>query len=283
MGDIKTEISVEFFPPKTSTGAAQILACAEKIKNHVSLVSITYGAGGTTRELTQNYANILKDEYAFNVMPHITCVGHSQSELKSIIQNFVDKGFKRIMALRGDPPKDAPSFVVHENGFAHASDLIAFIKTHFPTLEIYCAGYPEKHPESASLEDDIMYLKKKCDAGADYIISQLFFENEKFFDFVKKCREAGITKKIIAGILPALSAEQAQNFCKMCGASLPQKLLENLQNAKDANSARQEGTKWALNQIQELSLSQKTDGIHLYILNRYESALEIIASLSTCK
>jgi len=281
MSDIKTEISVEFFPPKTPEGAKQILSCADKIKDYISLVSITYGAGGTTRELTLNYANILKDEYAFNVMPHLTCVGHSKEELKNILQNFVDRGFKRIMALRGDPPKDSSSFVPHENGFAHANELIDFIKTHFPTLEIYCAGYPEKHPEASSMEDDIMYLKKKCDAGADYIISQLFFENEKFFDFVKKCREAGITKKIIAGILPALSADQAQNFCKMCGASLPQKLLENLKNAKDAQSARREGINWALNQIQELQ--NNVDGIHLYILNRHESALEIFSRLSSNK
>lgn len=270
----KTVFSVEFFPPKTEEGARQILRTANRLRGvSPDYVSITYGAGGSTRERTVEYGELLREIFDFEVMPHLTCFGNSKSEILDMLKRFDSSGFCNVMALRGDPKKGETVFVPHPDGFKHASELVGFIREKYPHFGIGCAGYPEKHPEAKTLDEDVGYLKKKIDAGADFIVTQLFFDNSHFFRFLDKCRSAGINKPIIAGLLPALSLKQVSNFKAMCSSDIPQALLERLANAPDGDGAKV-GLEWARMQIEELK-SAKVDGIHLYILNRADSALEL--------
>ncbi|MBO5255784.1 MAG: methylenetetrahydrofolate reductase [NAD(P)H] [Opitutales bacterium] len=269
----QTVFSVEFFPPKTEEGARQILRTAAKLRDlKPDYVSITYGAGGSTRERTMEYGSLLRDIFDFVVMPHLTCFGHSKDEIADILKNLTDSGFSNIMALRGDPPKGETTFVPHPDGFKHASELIEFIRKNYPNLSIGCAGYPEKHPEAKSFDDDINFLKHKVDCGADFIVTQMFFENSHFFKFVEKCRAVGIDKPIIAGILPALSLSQVMRFKSMCASEIPDRLIAKLEKAGDLGA--EVGLDWAQAQIDELK-QNKVDGIHLYILNRAESAQKL--------
>ncbi len=270
----KSVFSVEFFPPKTEEGARQILRTAAKLRDvSVDYVSITYGAGGSTRERTLEYGSLLSEIFDFEVMPHLTCMGHSKEDISLILKKLSESGFKNIMALRGDPPKGESNFTPHPNGFKYASELISFIRSNYSDFGIGCAGYPEKHPEAPSLDIDIENLKRKVDNGADFIVTQMFFNNSHFFNFVDKCRAAGIDKPIIAGILPALSLGQVLRFKDMCSSEIPNKLIEKLENAGNEDGAKV-GLEWAKTQIDELKM-KGVDGIHLYILNRADTALEL--------
>ncbi len=274
----ETVFSVEFFPPKTEEGARQILRTANKLREvSPDYVSITYGAGGSTRERTVEYGELLREIFNFEVMPHLTCFGNSKAEISDMLKRFNASGFCNVMALRGDPPKGETVFVPHPDGFKHASELVEFIRENYPDFGIGCAGYPEKHPEARTLDADIGYLKRKVDAGADFIVTQLFFDNAHYFRFVEKCRAAGIDKPIIAGLLPALSLKQVNNFKTMCSSDIPNTLLERLANAPEEDGAKI-GLDWARSQIEELK-SAKVDGIHLYILNRAASALELARAI----
>jgi methylenetetrahydrofolate reductase (NADPH) len=271
----KTVFSVEFFPPKTEEGARQILRTAKKLQSlSPDYASITYGAGGSTRERTLEYGELLRDIFDFEMMPHLTCFGHSKDEIASILERFASSGFKNIMALRGDPPKGETTFVPHPDGFKHANELIEFIRKNYSDFGIGCAGYPEKHPEAKTLDEDIDNLKRKIDAGADFIVTQMFFENSHFYNFVDKCRSVGIDKPIIAGLLPALSLKQVMNFKNMCSTEIPEKLVEQLANAPEQDGAKI-GLEWAQAQIEDLMNRKIAKGIHLYILNRAESALTL--------
>lgn len=271
----ETVFSVEFFPPKTEEGARQILRTAVKLAEvKPDYVSITYGAGGSTRERTMEYGSLLHDIFNFVVMPHLTCAGHSKAEIAEILRKLSATGFNNIMALRGDPPKNEPNFKPNPDGFKHASELVEFIRGAYPDFGIGCAGYPEKHPEAPTLEADIANLKRKVDCGADFIVTQLFFDNSHFFRFAEKCRVAGIDKPIIAGLLPALSFRQVQNFMSMCSTHVPQALLDKLAAASSDDDAKKIGLDWARGQIDELR-QNGVSGIHLYILNRAESALTL--------
>lgn len=272
----KTVFSVEFFPPKTEEGARQILRTAKKLKDTASpdYVSITYGAGGSTRERTVEYGELLREIFGFEVMPHLTCLGNSRSDILSMMERFKNSGFGNVMALRGDIPKGETSFVPAADGFSHANEMIEFIRAHFPEMGIGCAGYPEKHPEAKTLDADIENLKRKVDAGADFIITQMFFDNSHYFNFVEKCKAAGINKPIIAAILPALSHAQVMNFKTMCSSEIPEALVERLARARDAEDSAAIGIEWARAQVEEL-LAARVPGIHLYILNRAKSALAL--------
>ena len=279
MQKTKTAISAEFFPPKTEEGARQILRAANAIKNFpLDFVSITYGAGGSSRERTIEYGELLAEIFNFEVMPHLTCVGHSVDELRGIISGYKARGFKRIMALRGDPPKNEPNFKPHPNGLAHASELVSLIKSEFPEIKIACAGYPEKHPEAPDMATDLQNLKRKIGVGADMVITQLFFDNRAFYAFEKSCREIGITAPIHAGIMPALSLKQVRTFCAMCGSTLPKELEARLAGAKSEAEEAEIGIEWANAQISDL-INSGASGIHLYILNRPSSAIALMKNL----
>jgi len=270
--------SVEFFPPKDDAGGRRMLETAEAIRPYSpNFVSITYGAGGGTRETTMRYARILQDEYNFEVMPHLTCVGHTVDELLEILEDFAKAGFRNVMALRGDPPQGEDVFKATAGGLSYGSDLVELIRKHFPDFGIGVGGYPEKHPEAEDKTIDLANLKTKVDAGADFITTQLFFDNRVYFDFVKSCNEAGIDKPILPGLLPVLSLGQVRRFCKMCEASLPAALEQNLTQAEDEDHPAI-GSEWAAVQISEL-LKGGAPGYHIYALNKPQSTLQILQSL----
>ena len=208
----KPTLSVEFYPPKDETGGELIVRSAVEIAQEVKpdFVSITYGAGGSTRERTFRYASKLKDENNFNVMPHLTCVGSSKAEIVDIVEGYVQAGFCNLMALRGDPPKGETEFKPHPDGLAYASDLMALLREKFAGLCLGVAAYPEVHPEAASAEQDLKHLKLKVDAGASFITTQLFYRTENFVRFAENCRSAGITIPIVPGLMPILSAKAAK-------------------------------------------------------------------------
>lgn len=272
-------VSVEFFPPKTDDG--QILRTAEALKPYgIQFVSMTYGAGGSTRERTIEYGQRLGEAMDVAVMPHLTCVGHSREELLAILRRFDAAGFQGIMTLRGDPPKGETVFKPHPEGLAYASELVAFIREHFGNrFTLGVAGYPEKHPESPDAATDLRWLAHKVARGADFITTQLFFDNADYFRFVEGCRALGINVPILPGIMPALSLAQARRFCGFCQSKLPAELEVALRACNGNEAAEQEvGIDWAFKQVAGL-LRAGVPGFHLYILNRSEPALALFSRL----
>lgn len=274
--------SFEFFPPKDETGLATLTQTASTLVALApAFVSVTYGAGGSTRQRTAQTCAELRRVAGCPVMPHLTCVGHSRDELVEIIGQIHAAGFRNIMALRGDPPKGENAFVPYRDGFRHASDLVSLIKSLHPDICVGVAGYPERHPEAASAEDDLANLKRKMDAGADFITTQLFFENAAFYRFAERCRGTGIWAPILPGIMPVLSLKQIQRFTALCGATLPPALITQLEQAVDSPERAEEvGIAWALEQVRDL-ITQGVGGYHLYLLNRSRSAFALAAGLTS--
>lgn len=273
----KPTLSVEFFPPKDEKGGQLIVQTALEIAEEVQpdFVSITYGAGGSTRERTFRYASILKDETNFTVMPHLTCVGSSIDEIVEIVEGYVKAGFCNLMALRGDPPQGATSFQPHPDGLAHASDLVTLLRERFAGLCLGVAGYPEVHPEAPSAKDDLEHLKRKVDAGASFITTQLFYRTENFLRFAESCRKAGIKVPIVPGLMPILSANAAKRFC----SDLPETLLEALDAAgNDAAAVQAVGVDWTFRQVKELH-DAGFKNVHLYIMNRSAIAIPLMQRL----
>lgn len=273
--------SLEFFPPKDDAGVEALRATAHALKRmQPHFVSVTYGAGGSTRERTAQVSEILRRECGFTVMPHLTCVGHSRTELAEIADRIHANGFRNIMTLRGDPPKGSTVFTPSPDGLRYASELVAFLKARHSDFCLGVAGYPEKHPEAASLDSDLDNLKRKIDNGAAFVTTQLFFANDVYYRFVDRCRAAGIDAPIVPGIMPVLSLKQIQRFTSMCGATLPQKLVTRLEAAADNTDVLETlGVDWALGQIRDL-LAHDAPGYHLYILNRAKAALALSAGLA---
>jgi methylenetetrahydrofolate reductase (NADPH) len=272
--------SVEFFPPKSDDAAEQLLQAAQRLQPYKpEFASITYGAGGSTRSRTLKYARHLREEFGYTVMPHLTCVGHSRDELKQIIAEFKAAGLEQIMALRGDPPKGETTFTPHPDGISYADELVRLIGEVYPECAIGVAGYPEKHPEAPSPEIDLLNLKRKVDAGATFVTTQLFFDNAVYFKFVEKCRIAGITIPILPGLMSATSHKQALRFCEMCGTSVPDELNQKLFDAGEDQAAIEAvGVEWSYQQALEL-LEKGAPGIHLYILNRAGPAISVMEKL----
>jgi methylenetetrahydrofolate reductase (NADPH) len=273
--------SLEFFPPKDDAGVAALRETAVALQRiEPDFVSVTYGAGGSTRECTAQVSRLLREELGFTVMPHLTCVGHSRAELHELADRIHQAGFRNIMTLRGDPPKGSTEFKPAPDGLRYAAELVALLKSRHADFCLGVGGYPEKHPEAASPQADLDHLKAKVDAGADFITTQLFFDNAVYFRFVEQCRAAGITVPIVPGIMPVLSLKQIQRFTSMCGATLPAKMITRLEAAgENPEIVETIGIDWALGQIREL-LAQDAPGYHIYILNRAKSALALAAGLA---
>jgi methylenetetrahydrofolate reductase (NADPH) len=273
--------SLEFFPPKDDAQMEAMRNAATALQRIApDFVSVTYGAGGTTRERTARAGVMLKDEFGFTVMPHLTCVGHSRPELNDIADRIHAAGFRNIMTLRGDPPKGDTTFVPAPDGLRYASELVALLKARRSEFCLGVAGYPEKHPEAASLESDLDNLKRKIDAGGAFVTTQLFFDNTVYYRYVEKCRARGIETPILPGIMPVLSLKQVQRFTTMCGATLPERLIKRLEAAGESPEiAETVGIDWALTQIRDL-LTNGAPGYHLYIMNRAKSALALAAGLA---
>jgi methylenetetrahydrofolate reductase (NADPH) len=273
--------SIEFFPPKDDAGVEALHKTAEALKSMApDFASVTYGAGGSTRQKTAQVSNLLKSDLGYTVMPHLTCVGHSRTELNDIADRIYADGFRNIMTLRGDPPKGATEFPVAEGGLRYGNELVSLLKERHSDFCLGVGGYPEKHPEALSPEIDLENLKRKVAAGADFVTTQLFFDNETYYRFVDRCVKAGITVPIVPGIMPVLSLKQIQRFTAMCGTSLPATLIRRLEAAGEVpDIVESVGIDWALSQIRDL-LGRGAPGYHLYILNRAKSALALAAGLA---
>jgi methylenetetrahydrofolate reductase (NADPH) len=273
--------SLEFFPPKDDAGVEALRATATALRSiSPDFVSVTYGAGGTTRERTAQVSALLRQELGFTVMPHLTCVGHTRAELHDLADRIHAGGFRNIMTLRGDPPKGATTFTATADGLRYANELVALLKARHPDFCLGVGGYPEKHPEATTLEADLDALKRKVDAGAAFVTTQLFFDNAVYYRFVEKCRAAGINVPIVPGLMPVLSLKQVQRFTAMCGAALPPALIKRLEVAAENTEVVEIiGLDWALTQIRDL-LAQGAPGYHLYIMNRAKSALALAAGLA---
>ena len=273
-------ISFEFFPPKTEAASHELF---ETIQTLTSLkpayVSVTYGAGGSTRELTHDLVVKLQRETSLTIVSHLTCVGSSQEEIFKILEKYQASGIGNIMALRGDPPKRPTPQIPAGPGFPYASDLVAFIKKHFPQMGIGVAGFPEGHPDTPNRLQEMDYLKKKVDAGADYICTQLFFDNRDFYDFCERCELAGIHIPIIAGIMPVTSLKGIARMSELAlGARIPAPLMKTMLQADGQEQAERIGTNWAIEQVLDL-LDHNVQGIHLYTLNKSKVSLKIHSAL----
>lgn len=273
----KPVFSFEFFPPKNPDGEETLYNTIERLKDlHPDFVSVTYGAGGSTRGKTLDWVSTIKRRFHLTAMPHFTCVGASRDSLLADLQSFADAGINNVMALRGDPPRGETEFKAAEDGFSHASDLIQFIRSSGFDFSIGGACYPEKHPEAHDLDEDIENLKKKVNAGADFLITQLFFRNEVYFSFVEKCRSRGISVPIIPGIMPITSFSQIERFTSMAGCTFPEKLLRDISEAReDQKKLLDVSIEFSVNQCREL-IEGGVRGIHFYTLNQSKAAETIL-------
>ncbi|HWP56280.1 MAG TPA: methylenetetrahydrofolate reductase [NAD(P)H] [Candidatus Acidoferrales bacterium] len=271
--------SFEFFPPKEDAGVTSLFATIKNLRElDPSFVSVTYGAGGSTRRKTIEITKRIKQETGIEAMAHLTCVGHSRAEIAAILDEIEQGGIENVMTLRGDPPKGQSDFVAHPDGFRHADELVRFIRAR----KDFClgvAGYPEGHPEAPSKDADLAHLKRKVDAGADFIVTQLFFDNQDYFDFVARARRAGIELPIVPGIMPITDVNQIKRFTQLCGAAIPPLLLAELESVDGNKEAVVEvGIRYATKQCLEL-LEREAPGIHFYTLNKSLSTRRILENL----
>jgi methylenetetrahydrofolate reductase (NADPH) len=276
----KRTISFEFYPPKVEDGIPAVLRSMERLKEFSpDFVSVTYGAGGSTRRFTQEIAVKANEDPDVNVMAHITCVGQSRSQLHNVLEGLETAGIENVIALRGDAPKGETHFRLAPGGFAHATDLMQHIKSRF-SFGIAGACYPEGHVESRDLVTDIEHTKLKVDAGADFLISQLFYDNTHFYRFLERVGKAGINVPIIPGVLPFLSTGQIRRFTSLCGATIPAELDAKLEKLwDDDRSARDLGIEYATEQVRDL-WDNGVSGVHFYALNRSYSISRILRDLS---
>jgi methylenetetrahydrofolate reductase (NADPH) len=273
--------SFEFFPPKDEISAVDFgVNVGQLMKLSPSFVSVTYGAGGSNRDRTFALVDYLQNKTGLTVMAHYTCVGASKARVIGDIRDLKSKNVDNLMLLRGDPPKGTSDFVPHPDGFTHASELIERISTEFKnTFTIGAGCYPEKHPEAETFEQDIIHLKDKVDAGADFLLTQLFFDNSIYFDFVERLRKSGIRCRIIPGIIPITSYSQIDRFLKLSNTQIPDILMDKLESARD-NPKRilRTGIDYAIEQCKNL-LEGGAPGIHFYTLNKSNATVEIFEEI----
>ncbi len=284
-----TTVSFEFFPPKTAIGAGELFQNIRELEPlKPSFVSATYGAGGSTRNMTHDLVVKLKAESTLDPMPHLTCVGHDDAEIALILERYAAAGISNIMALRGDVPRDHPAGVSPWKTFQFASQLVRFIKKfgeHGGHADrrgfgVCVAGFPEGHPETPNRLVEIERLKAKVDEGADAIVTQLFFDNRDYYDFRSRCELAGIRVPILAGIMPITSSQGMKRMAELAlGARYPAPLIRAInRTGGDENAVRRVGVHWATEQCRDL-LEHDAAGLHLYTLNRSTATREIYATL----
>jgi methylenetetrahydrofolate reductase (NADPH) len=272
--------SFEFFPPKPENRGQLIETIVALQELKPTYISVTYGAGGSTRDLTVELVGSIKRDYGIETMAHLTCVGASRDEIASVVERLTSAGIENVLALRGDPPRGQTDFKPVPDGFRYGAELAAFIKHRF-RLCIAGACYPEKHPECASFDQDLLYLQEKVHAGAEFLITQLFFDNQRYFDFVAKARAIGIGVPIVPGIMPITNLAQVERITKMCGASIPETLLTEMQRVQDnPDAVLALGVAQATAQCLEL-LHRGAPGIHFYTLNKSVATRMILTAIRT--
>ena len=271
--------SVEFFPPKTAEGAETLFATARSLRElEPDFVSVTYGAGGSTRDGTVEITRALKDDLGYETMAHLSCVGETTDGLGETLSQIKAAGIENVFALRGDPPRGQEDFVQPEGGLGSAADLAAFIGSRWD-FSVGGACFPEVHPEAPDLETDLAYLKTKVEAGASFLITQLFFDNQVYFDFVAAARAAGIGVPILAGVIPVASFAQTERICSLCDASIPGRLEQAFRAAEGDERAEFElGVAYAAQQCSELLIAG-VPGIHFYALNRAPATRAVLGAL----
>jgi methylenetetrahydrofolate reductase (NADPH) len=271
--------SFEFFPPKDSAGFASLFETIGRLKSSSpGFVSVTYGAGGSTRAKTVDLVGNIKNTIGIESMAHLTCVGHDQNEISSVLESLKERNIDNVLALRGDPPQGETHFVKTEGGFEYADQLVKFIKNNF-SFCIGAACYPEGHVECSDIEKDIDNLKRKVDSGVDFLVTQLFFDNRYYYEFLDKIRKRNINVPVVPGIMPILNLKQIQRFTKMCGAQLSDSVMSKFEGIQDDQvKVRQVGIDHAIAQCQDL-LKNDAPGIHFYTLNRSKATLAILEEL----
>ncbi|RKH38601.1 methylenetetrahydrofolate reductase [NAD(P)H] [Corallococcus sicarius] len=272
--------SFEFFPPKTDAGVASLLRTVEELAPlNPGFVSVTYGAGGSTRDRTVELVTHIKQHTGIEAMAHLTCVGHTRDELRDVLRRLAAARIENVLILRGDPPQGQQTFEPVPGGFRYAEELVRFVREEDFNFCLGGACYPEGHVETASREDDLRHLKAKVDAGMDFVVTQLFFDNAFYFDFVERARRAGINVPIVPGIMPITNYEQVQRFTRMCGATVPMRLALQMERVKDQPDAVvQLGVAHATVQCMEL-LARGVPGIHFYTLNKSPATRMIVSAL----
>lgn len=275
--------SFEFFPPRNDEGMAALYRTVQELAAlRPSFVSVTYGAGGSTRDRTLDLVGRIKNEIGIEAMAHLTCVAATAAEIDAVLVRLEERGIENVLALRGDPPAGESAFQATSGGFRHASELVRFIKEHHD----FCVGgacYPEGHVECPDKEQDLRNLTQKTAAGAEFLVTQLFFDNIDYFDFLKRARALGIDRPVVPGIMPITSFSQVKRFTSMCGARIPRQLLKRLEGAAhDAEAVVQIGVEHATAQCRGL-LEGGAPGIHFYTLNRSPATMEIFANLKALR
>jgi methylenetetrahydrofolate reductase (NADPH) len=275
----KQGISLEFFPPKTTEGKKSFLKVVKDLSDYEPLyVSVTYGSGGSTQDRTLNALKWIRAETDLTVMSHLTCIGATETSMDALIKEYQILGIDNLLALRGDPPKNVPNFDPAQGEFKYAKDLVTFLKK-YNYFSIAVAVYPEGHLQSPSIEKDMDYMKQKIDAGADFGITQMFFDNRHYYDFRDRAAKAGITIPILPGIMPIIDCKRIKEFAGVCNATLPKDILDRMEPVMDiAEDMRRLGVEFAVKQVEDL-MKHGVNNIHFYTMNRSDSVLEILNAL----
>lgn len=273
-------ISFEFFPPKTPEGRGPFMEVVRRLRKYNPLyVSVTYGAGGTTQERTSNTLRWIREETDLTVMSHLTCIGSTRSSMDALLRDYKALGVDNILALRGDPPRNVPDFDAEKGEFRYAKDLVEFVRR-YGTFSIAVAVYPEGHAQSPSIEKDMEYTKAKIDAGADFGITQMFFDNRYYYDFMDRAAKAGITVPILPGIMPITDCRKIEEFAEFCNTTIPKAVKDRMAPVlDDPEEMRKIGVEYAIEQCRDL-LDNGVRYLHFYTMNRSENAGEIIEALS---
>ena len=275
----KQGISFEFFPPKSPGGKDAFLKVAKDLSAYDPLyVSVTYGAGGTTQDRTINTLKWIKEETDLTVMSHLTCIGATRASLNSLLKEYEAHGIDNVLALRGDPPKNVPDFDLEQGEFKYAKNLVDFVKK-YDYFSIAVAVYPEGHLQSPSLEKDLEFTKQKIDAGADFAITQMFFDNRYFYEFMDRAAKQGITIPILPGIMPIIDCKKIVEFAGFCNTTVPQEILDRMEPVMDVpEEMRKLGVEFAVKQCEDL-MKHGVKYFHFYTMNRSDTVSEIVKAL----
>jgi len=272
-------ISLEFFPPKSPEGKGAFMKVVNELKAFDPLyVSVTYGAGGTTQDRTLNTLKWIKKETDLTVMSHLTCIGATKMSMSALLKEYQGSGIDNILALRGDPPMNRPDFDPTQGEFKYARNLVDFVKK-YDYFSIAVAVYPEGHAQSPSIEKDMEYTKQKIDAGADFGITQMFFDNRYYYDFLDRAAKLGITIPILPGIMPIVDCKKIVQLAEFCNASVPKAILDRMEPAMDMpEEMRKLGVEYAVKQCEDL-IKNGVNYLHFYTMNRSDSVSEILKAL----
>jgi methylenetetrahydrofolate reductase (NADPH) len=272
-------ISFEFFPPKTEEGKGQLLQVVKELQRHKPMyASVTYGAGGTTQERTRDVLYLLRKETDLTLMSHLTCIGATRESMDELLRDYLEHGIDNILALRGDPPPDVPDFDPTKGEFSYAIDLVRFVKG-YNSFSIAVAVYPEVHQEAPSLEADLEFTKAKIDAGADFAITQMFFDNRYLYDFLDRAEKKGITIPILPGIMPITDLKKIRRFALFCKATIPEEVEKRMEPYLDRPEEMEKiGVEIASRQCEDL-IENGIRYLHFYTMNRSDVVGRILDGL----